>query len=419
MKDFLSVFHFEFFSKMKQKSVRVTTAVMLIIILLATSIPTIIGFFDKDSSSTELSSTTQVEENNTNEETWGYVNNQQVLTQEDIEGIYPFSIATAYDSEEALRKGVEEGEIEKGLMATNPNHITVVAKDLSMYDVSQQIVERAVNEYFTNKHLIAAGINPEEVTKAQENTFTYGVENLGKNGATGFAFAMVGMLVVYFLVLLYGAGVATTVAREKSDRTMEILITNTKAENLIWGKVVANVCLSIGQLILMLLVGGIGIYLNRSHYPLELLGIIIQSITPSLVLVFVGFTLMGTFLYYFLYAALGALVSKVEEVGNATAPIQFIFVAAYLLSTTALQMPDSPLMRIISIVPFSSPMAMFIRYNMVTVPVFDMILAVVLMLVTIWVMAIIAIKIYRLGTLNYGNRMSFTKAVKSAFSKTE
>lgn len=421
MKDFLTIFRFEFFSKMKQKSIQVTTIIMLAIVFIIACVPSIITLFNKEEAPGNITGDTQVVEAlDTSQEMgerWGYVNNQQVLIQEDIEGIYPFSIAAAYPDEQALAEAIENEELDRGLVATAPNHIQLVAKDLSMYDFSQQTIESAVNAYFFNKNLQSVGIDPQVVEQARNTAFTFDTLNLGKNATTGYIFAMVGMLMVYMLVLLYGAGVATTVAREKNDRTMEILITNTKADNLIWGKVVANVCLSLGQLILILLVGAVGIYLNRSNYPMAIMGVIIQSLTPSVLAVFVGFTLMGTFLYYFLYAALGALVSKVEEVGNATAPIQFIFIGAYMLCMTGMQMPGSALMRVISIIPFSSPMAMFVRYTMATVPTFDLVLAVVLMVITIWVMAKIAIKIYRLGTLNYGNRMSFTKAIKMAFAK--
>ncbi len=421
MRDFLTVFRFEFFTKMKQKSIQVTTIIMLGIVFIAACVPTIMTFFNKEEAPVDTASVTSqvetLEEAQEEGERWGYVNSQQVLAEQDLAGIYPFLMAKAYTNEEELTKAIENDEIDKGLVVTAPSHIQLVAKDLSMYDRTQQMIEGTIQEYFFGKNLQAAGIDPQAVEEARHISFTFETISLGKNAITGYAFAMAGMLMVYFLVLLYGAGVATTVAREKNDRTMEILITNTKADNLIWGKVVANVCLSVGQLILTLLVGALGIYLNRTNYPMELLALIIDSLTPSVITVFVGFTLMGTFLYYFLYAALGALVSKVEEVGSATAPIQFIFVGAYMLCITGMQFPQSALMRVISIIPFSSPMAMFVRYNIATVPAFDMVLAIVLMVATIWIMAKIAIKIYRLGTLNYGNRMRFTKAIKMAFAK--
>jgi len=120
-------------------------------------------------------------------------------------------------------------------------------------------------------------------------------------------------------------------------------------------------------------------------------------------------------MYYFLYASVGALVSKVEEVNSAMTPVQFVFIAAFLLSSMGLNMPGGTLMRVISIVPFTSPMAMFIRYSMTTVPIVDLIGALVLLLVTLYIMAYLATRIYRMGTLNYGNRIGFFKAVGMVF----
>ncbi|NLB89755.1 MAG: ABC transporter permease [Clostridiales bacterium] len=418
MRDFLTVFRFEFFTKMKQKSVRVTTLIMLLLVFAASFIPAAIQLFTKEDEkgSTSLAQVEQQEEEDM-QDLWGYVDLQKVFSNSDIQEIYPFSIAQSFENEEALIQAVDQEEVAKGLIISSPNAVQLIVKDTGIYDFTQNMIEENINQYFFEKKLQAAGIDPQAVVKANEASFAVTTLNIGKNATTGMIFGMTGMLIVYFIVLIYGIGVATTVAREKNDRTMEILITNTKAQNLIWGKVVANVCLSVGQLLLMIIVGALGIFINRNYFPMDILGLITSSLNPTVLGVFISFALMGTFLYFFLYAALGALVSKVEEVNNATAPIQIIFVAAYMLCISAMQMPDSILMRVISIIPFSSPMAMFVRYTMVTVPVTDLLLAIGLMIVTIWIMATIAIRIYRLGTLNYGNRMSFSKAVKMAFNK--
>src|SRR5690606_4674903 len=111
--------------------------------------------------------------------------------------------------------------------------------------------------------------------------------------------------------------------REKNDRTMELLITNTSSTNLIWGKVLASTVLSILQLASMIVVALLGIKINEANYPEFVLEVIKDGMALDAVGVFLIFAFFGTLMYYFLFAAVGALVSKVEEVNSAMTPIQF------------------------------------------------------------------------------------------------
>lgn len=221
------------------------------------------------------------------------------------------------------------------------------------------------------------------------------------------------------IVLLFGNSVATLVAREKSDRTMEILITTTGANNLIIGKVFASTIVSFLQLFLILASGIIGFLINKTYYSSELISMIKDSVNAESLVVFMLFIVLGCLMYFFLYAAFGALVSKVEEVQNATAPIQVIFMASFVATVFGLQVPDSTIMKVASMVPFSSPMSFFVRYTMTDVPMYQTLIAVSLLIITTVVLAFISIRIYRMGTLNYGNKMSFGKTVKKLFEKED
>ncbi len=416
MKDLFTVFRFELTVKVKQKSFRITTLIFMVIFFIITCIPTFYFMVSPDlsvlfSNSAESDMVTE------GSPEYGYASLDNSINLPEISSIGPFSTGKIYPDEESLRTAVENDEIQKGILLKSATSFSLIAKDLGMYDTSTTTIAQALTVYNRNQSLKEHGIDPDIVDEAQAVSIDSDTITLGKNASTGFAFAYIGMFSIYMLVILYGNAVTTAVAREKNDRTMELLITNTNPTYLIWGKVLSATVVSIGQLLLLILTAVVGVLINQRNYPPFLMTAISQSINGETVAVFIVFALLGSLMYYFLYASVGALVSKVDEASSAMGPIQFLFIGGFLLSTFGMYMPDGAIMRFASIFPFTSLMSMFIRYSLTTVPVFDLILALILLIFSVLFMAYLAIRIYRMGTLNYGNRIGFFKAMKMVFSK--
>ena len=107
-----------------------------------------------------------------------------------------------------------------------------------------------------------------------------------------------------------------------------------------------------------------------------------------------------------MYAALGSLVNKVEDVNNVTAPLTIVMVGVYLVSIYALSAPDAGFVRWLSFVPFFTPMLMFIRVALGSVTIWEFMLSVLLLAATAYALTWLAAKIYRIGVLLYGKRPS-------------
>jgi len=219
---------------------------------------------------------------------------------------------------------------------------------------------------------------------------------------------------VYMMVLLYGNSVSTIIAREKDSRTMEILITSTRPSSLILGKVAAAGLSAVVQFGAVLLAAVAGYQLNRHLYPEIITAMLSGTLTASYVWSYLFFSFFGFILYLFLYAALGSTVSKMEDLGSATALVQFLFILGYFLATLAANMPSGTLAVISSIIPFTSIMVMPLRSAVITVPWGELILAGALMLLFVVFFAFLSIKIYRWGSLNYGNKTKLSRIVREA-----
>jgi ABC-2 type transport system permease protein len=111
------------------------------------------------------------------------------------------------------------------------------------------------------------------------------------------------------------------------------------------------------------------------------------------------------------------LVSKLEDVGSSVSIITILFMVAYLMGSLGLNMPNSLMIKIASYFPFTAILSMPIRYFLTEVSVIELSISLALMAVTTWFLAIFSIRIYRFGSLSYGNKMSLIKAIKAITSR--
>ena len=145
---------------------------------------------------------------------------------------------------------------------------------------------------------------------------------------------------------------------------------------------------------------------------MEMLAASVFNIPSNLLITFALFGGIGFLFYAFIFGALGALVSKTEEISSSIGPITMIFVVVFFISMFGLSNSDSPLIKIASFIPFSSCMTMLIRVAMGTVSNIEIIISFIILAISTILIALGAAKIYRLGTLMYGNPIKLTNALK-------
>jgi ABC-2 type transport system permease protein len=221
------------------------------------------------------------------------------------------------------------------------------------------------------------------------------------------------LILLYIVILMYGLQVAMGVVEEKSSRVMELLITAIRPIELMAGKILGIGLAGLTQAGLWV-VSGLVVLLFRSVLGDAVggIGIDVASVPLPTLLSFLLFFVLGYVLYAAMYAALGSLVSKTEDVNSVTAPLTIINVAVYLVSIYALSDPDATIVKVLSFVPFFTPMLMFIRVALGTVAIWEFVLGVLLVLVMSYLLTWFAAKIYRIGVLLYGKRPSAREIVR-------
>ena len=209
----------------------------------------------------------------------------------------------------------------------------------------------------------------------------------------------------------YGVMVATSVTQEKSNRTIEVLVTSADTKILFFGKVLAGTIASLCQAgILMLAI--VGAYkFNQSAWGgmLDML----LDIPANVLVTYALFGLGGVLFYTFIYGAFGALVSKTEDINKSAGSIQMVIMIVYFITLFQLMNIDGIAMKVLSYLPISSYSAMFARVAMGNVAVWEVVVSFIILVASIIGVGMIGSSIYRMGTLRYGNPIKITTAIKS------
>jgi ABC-2 type transport system permease protein len=235
-------------------------------------------------------------------------------------------------------------------------------------------------------------------------------------GQDMLAFGMT--ILIFMIVIMYGNWVAMSVVEEKSSRVMEVVLNAATPFQLLAGKV-----LGVGSVAFIqyaaVVVAGIVALVAQPAVGSAVLGSaastagITQGLSPTLLLLFGAFGLLGFLLYASLYAAAGSLVSRQEDVNAAVMPMTLISMAGYLIGVYAsmgLLDARSGWVTGLSFVPFLSPFMMLGRVSTGVAEPWEVAHALVLLGVAIGLAIWVAARIYAVGVLLYGQRPG-TRAV--------
>ncbi|RAV10467.1 ABC transporter permease [Paenibacillus contaminans] len=229
--------------------------------------------------------------------------------------------------------------------------------------------------------------------------------------AFGLVYALLFML--YIGVIGYGNLVATEITAEKSSRVMEVLISSVSPLKQMFGKIIGVCMLGLTSIILYIAVGGANLVLPHNRELLDKLEINLNDLPIGLLFYFILFYLTGYFIYATIFAAVGSLVSRTEEVGQAIMPVTFVIIAAFMISMYGLQDPNATFVVVMSFIPFFSPLLMFLRIGMSDPALWEIWLSIGILFASILGMGWLAAKIYRTGVLMYGKRPSFKELRKA------
>lgn len=410
-----TVIAFTMRNKMRSKSFVITTLILMILVLVGGNIPYLIdklGGGDKVSSvsfvqgqypdivagmqqyyAKQPDAKVKLEQGAASE-----ADLKRQLADGEINGYLTFADDAAsgfpkavYHSKAAFGSGTSES-LTAALQAVKTD---TIVKDYGLSDEQMQ------------KLLMPVSLSTEKVSAANEAGKT---ENeLGT--AIGLTYVIV--ILLFMSVMISGQLIATEITAEKSSRVMEIIVTSVSPLVQMFGKVIGTFIAAVVQI--ALIVGTMVLSLNmpQNKDALSGLGIRLDTIDPAILVYAILFFLTGFFLYAMLFAAVGSIVSRTEDLGQAVLPITMLTLAGFYIAMFGLTHPDSTLIVVCSYIPFFAPFLMVLRIGLSEPGMWEAALSLGILIVAILLLGWLSAKIYRTGVLMYGKRPSIKELVKA------
>ena len=328
-----------------------------------------------------------------------------------------YDVQITDESNDTIKDKITSGDAECAFVMTDATAYTYYVNNLSMYDMNTEIANEVLQQIYQMNAMIGGGMTAEQATDVMNIQITSEVESLGKNQMENFFYTYIMIFALYMVILLYGQMVATNVATEKSSRAMEVLITSAKPTSMMFGKVLASCFAGFIQLVAVFGSALIFYNLNKSYWGDNMIIDSIFNIPPELLVYMLVFFILGFLIYAFMFGAVGSTASKLEDINTSVMPITMLFIVAFIVVMTSMSSGnvDNTIMKVCSYIPFTSPMSMFTRIAMSTVPWYEITISIGILVASTFGIGILSAKIYRVGVLMYGTSPKIGNIIKAVW----
>ncbi len=326
-----------------------------------------------------------------------------------------YDVQLTEEETDAVKEKIISGEAECAFVVTGDTSYTYYVDNLSIYDSKTAVADEALKSVYQMNLMVESGITVEGAQEIMGVRIDGTTEKLGVDQMQNYWYTYIMIFALYMVILLYGQMVATNVASEKSSRAMELLITSAKPVSMMFGKVIASCLAGLIQLVAVFGAAFLFFNVNKSYWADNMIVGSIFDMPPSLLGFMLVFFVLGFFIYAFLYGAIGSTVSKLEDINTSVMPITMLFIIAFVvvMYSFASGTVDTVLMKVCSFIPFTSSMAMFTRIAMSTVPWYEIVASIVILIGSVVGVGVVSAKIYRVGVLLYGTTPKIGSVIKA------
>lgn len=306
-----------------------------------------------------------------------------------------------------------------GLIEGDDEDIELLAKDNVPGGTRRQIRE-GVNRAVLRVRLADMGVSevdPGALLREASLDVTNVTEEGGARSQRALqALSMVIALMFYMVLIFYGQMIVRSVIEEKNSDIVEVMVSSVRPWELMLGKIVGVGAVGLTQIAIWLIVVGAGILYGLTagqamlgEAGVDLAAIEFPVITALLVVLFLVF---GYLLYAGLFAGAGATVSNEHDSQQVLWPVVLLIIVPFIAAQGVVENPNTLSAVVLSLVPFFSPLLMPTRLLVSDVPVWEIAIALLLLLLFILLAAWVAGRIYRIGILMKGKRPNLPELVR-------
>lgn len=300
-------------------------------------------------------------------------------------------VAGVSQAEQAVR----DGDAETALVPSAQGY--QVIGDNRVDESTRTSLREALLAERTERNAATRGLTPEQLRDG--TTLDDRILEPGRVPALVADLGAIGMAIVFYVTALgFGMMIAQSVVQEKESRVVEILAAAVPIKSLLWGKVVGNAILALGQVLVMGMAAVLALAITGED---QLLGVI-APVSGWFALYFVlGFVALAG-----LWAVAGSIATRQEDLQSTTLPGQMVLMAPFFFSVFAGDQAKT----VASFVPIASSMAMPGRMLAQDVPLWQPLVSILILLAATAGLIAIGARLYERTLLQTGRRMRYREA---------
>ena len=408
MRDLKTVIAFTIKDMVQRKSFIISTLIILVLIVIGFNIPNIMKALTNGEESSSADKVLVVDSTNLFEGTLKNLNQMELGDE--------FQITNDNVSFDEIKTKIENEDIDEAILiepkdGNSTYTLKYIVKNKSQVMSVPENIINAVSTIYTNLQISKLGLTQEQILSLTPN-FEVSIEQTEEQEVSGnIGVMMIMSLILFYAIYFCAYQVSSSITTEKTSKIMETLVTSTSPRTIVLGKTIG---IGIVGLIQVCIIVGVALVSAKTFLEPGLLDAVLDmsKFTPYLAIITIVYFILGYFAYALLYALTGSTVSKPEDIQSANTPVAILAVIGFYLAYFTMMNPTSELNQFAAIFPISSPFCMPFRIMMGIASTSEVILSIVVLLITILIIAKVAIKIYSNAILNYGTKMTFKDIVK-------
>ncbi|WP_311081289.1 ABC transporter permease [Paenibacillus polymyxa] len=428
-----TVIGFTFRQKARTKSFIITTLVLALLITIGMNLPYLISMFKGDGAGG--SGTTAAEH-----QRLGLIAGNQTEVASQLEQFTkgqsnPAAIWVRYDSVQApaMQQALKNGKLQGYVQFTEPAAkgdtfpkveyvsvekepspavITLLQTGLQEAKVKAMIGGNALTSDQIREISTPVMVDSREVDSPSEAGGAVGTKEK-ETSMINYGLVYILMILFFTSSMMTGNMIAAEVTSEKSSRIMEILITSVSPLTQMFGKIIGIFLVGLLQIAVFAAVVCANLMLPHNNAILSSAGLDLSQLNIAVLGYGLIFYILGYFLYAVLFAAVGSIVSRTEELGQAIMPITVLSLVAFYIGIFNIAAPDTIFIKVAGYIPFFSPTVMLLRIGLERASLLEIWLSLGILVSSILLFGWLAAKIYRTGVLMYGKRPSFKELRKA------
>ncbi|EKU49018.1 ABC transporter permease [Staphylococcus massiliensis] len=398
MSKFLATFKLTYIKKIKTKSFVLMTLLMMVLILVGANIDKIIKAFnpgmgevgivtqDKDLYKQLKAAEEKIDDNAKIQ----YVNSAEAAK----EKVKDKDLDTAYIIEETKDHALKGTIV--GRQNADPGDKAKLQGILTTFQQQRMSQSLNIKPDKMQKLLSQSQVDDLKVSEDDKETERDSSESFF---ITGFVYVIV--FLMFFIIINYASQIGMEVANEKTSRVIEMVITSVSPIAHVLSKILAIIAVAFTQLLLIVATMVFSYFVFDLSSLFETLDLKVGPDAVKVMIYGVIFFILGIISFIFLAAMLGAMTARIEDVGQAIAPMTLIQVGAFYIVMFNLATPNSLIAKITSFIPLFSPYVMFLRSSSPDTPFWHVLVGMIISLITIAVLMFLTMKVYKDAVLSF------------------